>query len=56
MLERLASTVQTYAVHIVVIVVVITILFSGTLPSVKVATNWDEFYPDNEIVDRKSVV
>ena len=51
MLERLASTVQTYAVQIVVIVVVITILFSGTLPSVKVATNWDEFYPDNEIVD-----
>lgn len=51
MLERLASTVQTYAVHIVVIIVVITILFSGTLPSVKVATNWDEFYPDNEIVD-----
>jgi predicted RND superfamily exporter protein len=51
MLERLASTVQTHAVQIVVIVVVITILFSGTLPAVKVATNWDEFYPDNEIVD-----
>ena len=51
MLKRLASAVQTYAVYIVVIVVVITIFFSGYLPSVKVATNWDEFYPDNEIVD-----
>lgn len=50
MLEGLAGKVQTYAVHIVVIVIVITILFSGFLPSIKVLTNWEEFYPDNEVL------
>ncbi len=49
MLERLAGRVQTHAVPIVVIVIVITILFSGALPSIKVLTNWEEFYPDNEV-------
>jgi len=50
MLEGLAGKVQTYAVQIIVAVVVITILFSGTLPSIKILTNWEEFYPDNEVV------
>lgn len=50
MLEGLAGKVQTYAVQIVVIVIVITILFSGFLPSIKVLTNWEEFYPDNEVL------
>ncbi|UCG69773.1 MAG: RND family transporter [Thermoplasmata archaeon] len=50
MLEGLAGKVQTYAVQIIVVVIVITILFSGVLPSIKVLTNWEEFYPDNEVV------
>ncbi|UCF08387.1 MAG: RND family transporter, partial [Thermoplasmata archaeon] len=50
MLERLSLKVQSYAVYIVVIVIVLTILFAGTLPSVKVLTNWGDFYPDNEVV------
>jgi hydrophobe/amphiphile efflux-3 (HAE3) family protein len=50
MLEGLAGKVQTYSVQIVVVVIVITILFSGALPSIKVLTNWEEFYPDNEVV------
>lgn len=50
MLEGLAGKVQNYAVQIVVVVIVITILFSGVLPSIKVLTNWEEFYPDNEVV------
>lgn len=50
MLKRLAGKVQDYAVQIVVIVIVITILFCGALPSIKILTNWEEFYPDNEVV------
>jgi hydrophobe/amphiphile efflux-3 (HAE3) family protein len=50
MLEGLAGKVQTYSVQIVVMVIVITILFSGLLPSIKVLTNWEEFYPDNEVL------
>ncbi|MEE9150359.1 MAG: MMPL family transporter [Thermoplasmata archaeon] len=50
MLEGLAGKVQTYAVQIIVVVIVITILFSGFLPSIKVLTNWEEFYPDNEVL------
>jgi hydrophobe/amphiphile efflux-3 (HAE3) family protein len=50
MLEGLAGKVQAYSVQIVVIVVVITILFSGLLPQIKILTNWEEFYPDNEVV------
>jgi hydrophobe/amphiphile efflux-3 (HAE3) family protein len=49
MLEGLAGKVQAYAVQIVVIVVVITILFSGLLPQIEILTNWEEFYPDNEV-------
>lgn len=49
MLERLAGWVQTYAVQIVVAVIVITILFCGFLPSIKILTNWEKFYPDNEV-------
>jgi hydrophobe/amphiphile efflux-3 (HAE3) family protein len=50
MLEGLAGKVQTYAVQIIVIVIVITILFSGVLPRIEVLTNWEDFYPDNEVV------
>ncbi len=49
MLEGLAGKVQAYSVQIVVVTVVITILFSGLLPSIKILTNWEEFYPDNEV-------
>ncbi|RLI32466.1 hypothetical protein DRO66_11310, partial [Candidatus Bathyarchaeota archaeon] len=51
MLKRLSGIVQSYSVQIVIIVLVITILFSGLLPSIEVLTNWEEFYPDNEVVD-----
>jgi hydrophobe/amphiphile efflux-3 (HAE3) family protein len=49
MLEGLAGKVQTYAAQIVVAVIVVTIVFAGTLPRIKVLTNWEEFYPDNEV-------
>ncbi len=49
MLEGLAGKVQTYSTQIVVATVVITILFSGLLPQIKILTNWEEFYPDNEV-------
>ena len=43
MLKGLAGKVQTYAVYIIVAVIVITILLAGTLPSIEVITNWEEF-------------
>jgi predicted RND superfamily exporter protein len=49
MLEGLAGKVQVYSTQIVVATVVITILFSGLLPQIKILTNWEEFYPDNEV-------
>ncbi len=56
MLEGLAGKVQSYSVQIVVVVIVITILFSGLLPSIKVLTNWEEFYPDNEVSNDLNIV
>jgi hydrophobe/amphiphile efflux-3 (HAE3) family protein len=49
MLSRLSGFVQSYSVQIVVAVVVITIVFAGTLPSIEVLTNWEEFTPDNQV-------
>jgi predicted RND superfamily exporter protein len=49
MQKGLVGLVQTYAAQIVVIVIVITILFMGALPSIKVLTNWEDFNPDNEV-------
>jgi predicted RND superfamily exporter protein len=56
MLERLAGWVQTYAVYIVVVVIVISILFAGTLPSIQILTNWEDFYPDNEVARDLNIV
>jgi hydrophobe/amphiphile efflux-3 (HAE3) family protein len=49
MLRRLAGSVQTNATLIVLIVIIITILFSGNLSKIEVLTNWEEFYPDNDV-------
>jgi predicted RND superfamily exporter protein len=49
MQKGLVGSVQKYATQIIVVVIVITILFLGALPSITVLTNWEDFNPDNEV-------